>query len=350
LQCSSSETMARELNQYIRDKGYSTWICVEMQGGNNYRDEIVVNAAGSKVLIALMNVKWADSKECRYEFNIALRANLTKGFPHIIPVIMENFDWSSYPTLVGTMANTNAIFYEPNNPSATWNKVVDSFAALGLQAKGQINSTPAASIASPDVKVVSPLPSDIAKWDIKNVSQWSQSLDIPVPKDAFQNSWVDGPILLEITPQDLQESLKLNGLQTKRLMREINLLKSKPSQSATAQTSALAPSSAYSKKGFKTGIWAGWYEYPNGKQEETSVDATMVAEVVAGYGTDEAGDFLFQGTYSDKTLEISWDKVYIGQHTVEYLGKLTNGDTITGTWRIASDRTFGGRFCLKFKK
>lgn len=38
----------------------------------NFREEIVVNASGSKTLIALMNVRWAESKECRYEFNIGM--------------------------------------------------------------------------------------------------------------------------------------------------------------------------------------------------------------------------------------------------------------------------------------
>ena len=88
LQCSSSETIAKELNASLRSKGFTTWICIEMDGGATYRYyieylymlfnvyfrvEIVVNAAGSKALIALMNTRWAESKECRYEFNIGMK-------------------------------------------------------------------------------------------------------------------------------------------------------------------------------------------------------------------------------------------------------------------------------------
>ncbi len=40
------------------------------------------------------------------------------------------------------------------------------------------------------------------------------------------------------------------------------------------------------------------------------MDVSMVANVIAGYGTDLAGDFLIQGIYSDTDLTINWDKQY----------------------------------------
>lgn len=87
-------------------------------------------------------------------------------------------------------------------------------------------------------------------WTCKHVVEWLQTLDLsPAPKDvskvlmkiwgyvdftwAFLQNWVDGPLLLELTPEDFTSSLKFTGVQTKRIVREINKLKGatpKPTQ------------------------------------------------------------------------------------------------------------------------
>jgi len=370
LQCSSSESIARELNEFLHTKGLTTWICVEMQGGTNYREEIVINAAGSKAMVALMNTKWAESKECRYEFNIALRTNLTKGFPAIIPIIVENFDWNAYPLLIGVMANTNAIFYNPKNPKATWEQVVAALTSFGIS--GDASATPPTSpgpeqkqvvASSPDTK--NDLPSNITEWTSKHVAQWLRTLDLPSAAELFLSNWVDGAILLSIKTDDLVESLKLSPLQAKRLMREITTLieirsmknvsapdRAKQGIVAQKKIDAVTKVDNRSSQGFRTGLWEGTYTYPvssGGNSDPTHMDVTMVAGVIAGYGSDKVGDFLIQGFYDDKSLSIAWDKSYIGKHTILYEGKLENRDTIKGTWASKSSPTFGGPFYLKFK-
>jgi len=371
LQCSSSETIARDLNQFLHSKGVTTWICVEMQGGTNYREEIVINAAGSKSLIALMNTKWAESKECRYEFNIALRTNLTKGFPAIIPIIVENFDWNAYPLLIGVMANTNAIFYNAKDPKATWEQVVSALASFGISPSASSGAATASEEqkqvvpSSPDVKTSSDLPANITEWNCKHVSQWLRSLDLQTAADAFLNNWVDGVILLEIRTADLVDSLKFTPLQAKRVMREINAMIDIHSMKNVSQTERTkqgivqqekanerANIDLRSNKGFRTGLWEGFYQYPissGGKKDPTSMDVTMVAGVVAGYGSDLVGDFLIQGFYDDTSLSISWDKTYIGRHTILYEGKMDK-QTIKGSWSFKNSAGSGGPFELTLKK
>jgi len=370
LQCSSTEKIAKELNEYLHSRGFSTWICIEMQGGINYREEIVINASGSKAMIALMNVKWAESKECRFEFNVALRTSLTKGSPVIIPVILENFDWNAYPLLIGIMANTNGIFFNTSSPEATWQAVVNSLISSGISPAGeQPVSAPSIpekfAAVSPDKENAPTLPENISEWNSTNVAQWIKTLDLrPAPSETFLHNWVDGPILLEITHQDLVESLKFTGLQAKRMLREIESRKKQAKKQIEVKIADKPqPSvrldkpqpSVHSGKGFKTGVWEGYYQYPdkNGKkgaQDPMAMDVTMVAGVVAGYGSDKVGDFLIQGLYDDNTLEVSWDKQYVGKHVITYSGKLVDATTITGKWVLKRDGSdWGGPFKLTAK-
>lgn len=347
LQCSSAEKIAKELNSFLRNKGYSTWICIEMQGGVTYREEIVVNASGSKTMIALMNVRWAESKECRYEFNIALRSQLTKGLPHIIPIVLESFDFNTYPLITGVMANTNAIFYNPKDPNSTWGQVVDSLSSV------LVNPT------TPEVKLSTvasfggdeSFPENVADWQSEHVGAWFHSLNLPnSSKDIFLSNWVDGPMLLEMTIDEMKDSLQLSGLQAKRLTREINSLKSSSCSQSTEEIEEAAPNVGQFKslKGFATGLWKGFFMYKGkSSRDDTSMDVTMVAGIVAGYGTDTVGDFHVQGTYSDDNLSITWDKSYIGKHVVYYNGTL-KGNTITGEWHTSA--SWYGSFQLTFEK
>jgi len=232
------------------------------------------------------------------------------------------------------MANANVIFYNSSNPTETWNKVIEVFNSnQRLFAEGKVTPLPQQP-ASPDVKVVT-LPDDIMDWTSEHVAAWVQSLSFPVPKEPFLHNWVHGPNFLELQFEDLVDSMKFTKLQAKRLMVEIEAVKANHSKR----------SSVLSKQGFKTGKWSGWYDN-TGKQEPTSMDVSMIGNVVAGYGTDLVGDFLIQGAYSDNNLSICWEKLYIGQHVVKYTGKLVHNMTISGTWEISNDG--GGTFSLHY--
>jgi hypothetical protein len=332
-----------------------------------------MNASSSKTMVALMNIRWAESKECRYEFNIATRSLLTKGFPQIIPVILEQFDFNKYPLITGVMANTNAIFYNSKDPTETWNKVL---AAVQTSVQPYVPGGSAVISVPTATTLPEQLPEKISEWTIKHVSQWVQSLNLPgSPKDAFEINWVDGQTLLELTIQDMQESLKFTNLQAKRMLREITEYKNRPPTTplpaATTRTKAQKLSGAMlrmggsvtsamvgavpaklnilkSKSGFLTGVWEGWYDYDsNNTRDKVFMDVTMIGSIISGYGTDQVGDFLVQGSYDDEQLTCCWDKAYIGAHTVYYTGKLEGGKTIKGKWNIPG--SVSGKFEMTYK-
>ena len=52
--------------------GISTWMCTDIDGGENFRDEILANVRDAKVFLIFLNEKWAKSQECTFEYNYAV--------------------------------------------------------------------------------------------------------------------------------------------------------------------------------------------------------------------------------------------------------------------------------------
>lgn len=50
-------------------------------------------------MVPFINLPWCNSKECEYEFKIALRNNLSsRGVPHILPILLERSSaYGEYP-------------------------------------------------------------------------------------------------------------------------------------------------------------------------------------------------------------------------------------------------------------
>jgi len=106
------EEIARKLQAYLKERGFSAWICLDIKPGEDYRDKIIDSARFSKAFIPLINENWAISKECEYEYNVALRNyNKTKS-PVIIPLVFGVFDTSHYNIIEGLLATINVIFVE----------------------------------------------------------------------------------------------------------------------------------------------------------------------------------------------------------------------------------------------
>jgi len=106
------EEIARKLQSYLKERGISAWICLDIKPGEDYRDKIIDSARFSKAFIPLINENWAISKECEYEYNVALRNyNKTKS-PIIIPLVFGVFDTSHYNIIEGLLATINVIFVE----------------------------------------------------------------------------------------------------------------------------------------------------------------------------------------------------------------------------------------------
>jgi hypothetical protein len=56
---------AQVLKRYFESNGVSCWICVDMDGGVDYRAEIVSAMKACKIFLPLMNAEWAASGECK---------------------------------------------------------------------------------------------------------------------------------------------------------------------------------------------------------------------------------------------------------------------------------------------
>lgn len=57
------------------------------------------HARECKAFVPFMNKQWCVSRECGYEFKIALRKNMiSNGVPYILPLVLEDFKiYNEYP-------------------------------------------------------------------------------------------------------------------------------------------------------------------------------------------------------------------------------------------------------------
>ena len=60
---------------------------------------------------------------------------------------------------------------------------------------------------------------------------------------------------------------------------------------------------------------------------------------IKGEGTDYVGPWTASGSYDVDSGVASWVKVYLGKHTVEYRGQITDKG-ILGEWTILGSGTF----------
>ena len=116
-------TSAIVLKEYFESKGVSCWICVDMEGGIDYREEIVAAVKKCKIFLPLINSEWASSGECKDEYNFAKRLNLTSHesgktvegsprLPVILPIAFPNLIWDQHPHVELLAASTNFIVHK----------------------------------------------------------------------------------------------------------------------------------------------------------------------------------------------------------------------------------------------
>jgi hypothetical protein len=69
---------AARLKTWLEAHGVKVWVCtVNLSGGQDFREGIVHAAKRCAVFMPLINDAWARSGECKDEFNLAKRLNLT---------------------------------------------------------------------------------------------------------------------------------------------------------------------------------------------------------------------------------------------------------------------------------
>eukprot|EP01038_Epipyxis_sp_PR26KG_P007459 gene7459-10169_t len=116
LQCSSMMNSTKILSDYLRKRGLTYWICNDMKGGDIFRTEITQAVERCKIFLPLLNQNWADSGECEFEYNHAIRLSLASKirYPRVLPVAFEGLDWN-HPRISPLASNYNFIVHKGPN-------------------------------------------------------------------------------------------------------------------------------------------------------------------------------------------------------------------------------------------
>ena len=61
---------ARFLKDFFEKHNVSTWICVQMDGGIDFRDGIVDAVKKCNIFLPLINTEWASSGECKVRVHL----------------------------------------------------------------------------------------------------------------------------------------------------------------------------------------------------------------------------------------------------------------------------------------
>ena len=96
--------------------------------------------------------------------------------------------------------------------------------------------------------------------------------------------------------------------------------------------------------------WRAQYNQ-HGTWHDMQFDSINVQEQPGGHvtahGTDEVGEFTFQGTFSSKDTTVRLFKQYKGQHAIYYEGKLNRqAGEINGHWGFKAGEN-DGEFRMK---
>lgn len=139
---------ALRLKKLLQDHGVSAWVCTEdLAGGEDFRTGIAKAVRGCKVFLPLINDEWAESGECKIEYSMGLRLNLTsheRGItekpqdrePLLMPIAFPNLNWDAHDHVFMLSCNTNFIVHDAHNLTegnpGTFNQILYAIAATGL--------------------------------------------------------------------------------------------------------------------------------------------------------------------------------------------------------------------------
>lgn len=137
---------------------------------------------------------------------------------------------SSPPTLppVPPLTRQQAVISPSTSPRATNSSQPSPMPAL--------STPPAAAIPAEEIAVVATSSSDssasshgpVQNWSVEQVAEWLRGIGYPQHCEAFVTNLIDGEALVELTPEDLKNSLKIPALGArKEIMRQIAAEKAK---------------------------------------------------------------------------------------------------------------------------
>ncbi|XP_075252097.1 uncharacterized protein LOC142344378 isoform X2 [Convolutriloba macropyga] len=139
----SAGVAAKSLDDMVREKGMSTFICVDMEAGDGFREAIVGNAANCKVMVLFMDEQWANSKECKSEFNCAYSCFNRSEWPKFVPIVLGGFNWikpTTYPTAHCITSNFQCLMLDADQSkwSGLFDKVIDRCRDIVEESKEEI--------------------------------------------------------------------------------------------------------------------------------------------------------------------------------------------------------------------
>jgi len=150
--CGTMLAHAANLKGFLQDRGYTVFLCNQIQPGAHFRNIISSYAASCKIFIAFMNGAWCNSRECDYEFNIALNTKHIRGKPYIIPLLLEDIPfYIQYPSAWGLLCSTNGLPLKHTDlNNHTWQKIENVVRQLAAP-------TAAPTVAPTTVPIIVPI-------------------------------------------------------------------------------------------------------------------------------------------------------------------------------------------------
>jgi len=223
--------VASELKEQI-EKNFNAhvWICTNMTGGQNYRDEIVKAIDKAYAVILLVNNDWAESAECEDEYNYAKRLNLTSKHnprkPLLLPIAFPDLDWQKRSHVRLLMSSTNAIVIK--NTSEIW---------------PQLKSSLEVSIASETVTDnnidFNNLTREIfIKLTTKQVLEWAEHGSLTFLKKSVEENNMTGVDLADLVSDKDLESFGLSPFQVKKVIQSLTPFKVVPKEVPPVQNPA----------------------------------------------------------------------------------------------------------------
>jgi len=162
LQCKTMGESSVKLKDFLEKNGLEVWLCMEMAGGESYRDSIVDAIDAADFVVIMLNNEWALSGECTDEYNYAKRLNLTSyetgksarpdpRRPVFVPIAYNNLDWNAHKHVRLLSSSTNMIVHDglnlnEGNFDKTMTSVMTSIQKAFSSAPG---STPTPAAAAP---------------------------------------------------------------------------------------------------------------------------------------------------------------------------------------------------------
>jgi len=216
---------AKDLKTLIEENlNAKVWICTDMTGGQNYRDEIVKAIDKALVVILLVNDAWANSAECEDEYNYAKRLNLTSQSdprkPFLLPIAFPDLNWQRHSHIRLLMSSTNAITAKDYTAAAVWPTLKASLIASGF--------TQSVIDTSGHVDFKKHINRDtFLIFGKDQLLQWISHVGLPGLKPHIESELLKATDLIDITSEDLT-SLGLDPFQCKKTIKILSEYKLLP--------------------------------------------------------------------------------------------------------------------------